>query len=99
MKIRPLHDHVIISRVKPDDTSKGGIFIPTTAQEKTSEGIVMAIGTGHLLESGTVVPLSVKNGDRILFDKFAGAEIKIGGEDFVVLREQNIIGVVDSNSN
>lgn len=97
MKIRPLHDHIIVSRVAADSQSKGGIFIPLSAQEKTTEGVVMAVGNGHLLESGTVVPLAVVVGNRVLFEKFSGSEIKLGGEEFVVLREQNIIGVVDSD--
>lgn len=94
MKIRPLHDHIIVTRVEPDTISKGGIVIPTTAQEKTTEGIVIAVGNGVHLENGKIRPLDVKNGDRILFEKYAGAEVKINGEEFTVLRESNVICVL-----
>lgn len=98
MKLRPLHDHVIVTRVKADTVSPGGIFIPPTAQEKTTEGIVIAVGNGRIMENGTVTPLDVKKGDHVLFEKYSGAEVKINGEDFVVLLEQNIICVLDKNS-
>lgn len=95
MKLRPLHDHVIVTRTKADTVSKGGIYIPPTAQEKTSEGIVVAVGTGQVLENGNVRPLDVKVGDSVLFDKFSGSEVKINGEEYVVLREHNIICAVN----
>lgn len=94
MKMRPLHDHVIVTRIEPDTVSKGGIFIPPTAQEKTTEGLVIAVGNGVHLENGTIRPLDVKKGDRVLFEKYAGAEVKINGEDFTVLRENNVICVL-----
>lgn len=94
MKLRPLHDHVIVTRAKADSVSKGGIYIPPTAQEKTSEGIVVAVGNGQVLENGTVRPLDVKAGDSILFDRFGGSEVKISGEEYVVLREHSIVCVL-----
>lgn len=94
MKMRPLHDHVIVTRVEPDTVSKGGIYIPPTAQEKTTEGLVIAVGNGVHLENGTIRPLDVKKGDRVLFEKYAGAEVKINGEEFTVLRENNVICVL-----
>lgn len=93
-KLRPLQDHVIVTRVKADAVSKGGIYIPPTAQEKTSEGVVVAVGNGQVLENGTVRPLDVKVGETVLFDKFSGSEVKISGEEYVVLRECNIICVL-----
>lgn len=98
MKLRPLHDHVIVTRVKADTVSSGGIFIPPTAQEKTTEGIVVAAGNGLITETGTVIPLDVKSGDHVLFDKYSGSEVKISGEEFVVLREQNIVCVLENDS-
>ena len=95
MKFRPLHDHVIVTRVKADEVSKGGIFIPPTAQEKTTEGVVVAVGTGIVLEDGTVRPLDVKPGDKVLFDKYAGGDVTIHGEEFVVMRENGIICILD----
>lgn len=95
MKFRPLHDHVIVTRAKADDVSKGGIYIPPTAQEKTSEGVVVAVGTGIVLENGTVRPLDVKPGDKVLFDKYAGGDVTIHGEEFVVMRENGIICILD----
>lgn len=94
MNLKPLHDHVLITRAKADTVSKGGIYIPPTAQEKTSEGVVVAVGNGQILENGTVRPLDVKVEDIVLFDKFGGSDVKINGEEFVVLREQNIICVI-----
>lgn len=95
MNCKPLHDNVIITRAKADDVSKGGIYIPTTAQEKTTEGTVVAVGDGLRAQDGTIYPLAVKPGDRVLFEKHAGAEVKINGEDFVVLREFNIICILN----
>lgn len=94
MEIRPLYDHVIVTRAKSDTVSKGGIYIPPAAQEKTSEGVVVAVGHGQVLENGTVRPLEVKVGDSVLFDKYGAVEVKISEEDFVVLREQSIVCVL-----
>ncbi len=95
MNLRPLNDHVILTRAKADTVSKGGIFIPPGAQEKTSEGVVVAVGPGQTLETGTVKALDVKVGDTVLFDKHSSSEVKIHGEDYVVLREYSIICVLN----
>ena len=94
MTFRPLHDRVLIRRVEEQDTIKGGIIIPDTAKEKSQEGEVIAVGTGKRLEDGTVVPLDVKVGDRILFGKYSGAEIRLETQDYLILREDEIVGVV-----
>ena len=94
MSLRPLHDRVLIKRVEEQETVKGGIIIPDTAKEKSQEGEVIAIGTGKRLEDGTVVPLEVKTGDRILFGKYSGAEIRLEGQDFIILREDEILGIL-----
>jgi chaperonin GroES len=94
MKVRPLHDRVLIKRVEEQETMRGGIIIPDSAKEKSQEGEVVSVGTGKRLENGTVVPLEVKEGDRILFGKYSGTEIKVEGEDFLILREDEIIGIL-----
>ena len=94
MKVRPLHDRILIQRLAQQETTKGGIIIPDTAKEKPIEGKVIAVGTGKITESGKVLPLDVKAGDRILFGKYSGTEIKMGGEEFVILREDEILAVV-----
>lgn len=96
MSLRPLHDRVLIKRVEEQETVKGGIIIPDTAKEKSQEGEVIAAGTGKRLEDGTVVPLEVKTGDRILFGKYSGAEIKLEGQDYIILREDEILGILTS---
>jgi chaperonin GroES len=95
MKIRPLHDRVIVQRIKEEETTKGGIIIPDTAKEKPSEGKVIAVGNGKLLENGNLKPLEVKKGDKVLFGKYAGSEIKIDGEEHLIMREDDIIAVVE----
>ncbi len=95
MKIRPLHDRVIVKRVEEEEKTKGGIIIPETAQEKPLEGKVIAVGKGRILEDGSVRPLDVKADDRVLFSKYAGTEIKIEGEEFLMLREDDILGVIE----
>jgi chaperonin GroES len=95
MKIRPLHDRVIVKRIKEEETTKGGIIIPDTAKEKPSEGKIIAIGKGKLLENGTLKPLDVKAGDKVLFGKYAGTEVKIDGEDHLIMREDDIIAIVE----
>lgn len=94
MNIRPLHDRVIVRRVEEERTSAGGIVIPDTAAEKPSQGEILAIGNGKLLESGDVRPLDVKVGDKVLFGKYSGTEVKVSGEDVLVMREEDIMGVV-----
>jgi chaperonin GroES len=95
MKFRPLHDRVVIRRAESDVKSKGGIIIPDTAKEKPQEGEVVAVGPGARDESGKLVPLDVKAGDRILFGKWSGTEVKIGGEDLLIMKEADIMGIVE----
>ena len=95
MKVRPLHDRVIVKRVEEEEKTKGGIIIPDTAKEKPMEGEVVAVGNGKVLESGERFPLEVKKGDRILFGKYAGTDIKIDGEEHLILREDDIIAIVE----
>jgi chaperonin GroES len=92
-----LHDRVLIKRVEEQETIKGGIIIPDTAKEKSQEGEVIAAGTGKRLENGTIVPLEVKTGDRILFGKYSGSEIKLQGQDYIILREEEILGILNHN--
>jgi len=98
MKVRPLHDRVLIKRVEEQETVRGGIIIPDTAKEKPQEGEVVAAGTGKRLENGTVIPLEVKAGDRVLFGKYSGTEIKLDGEELLILREDEILGILASNT-
>ena len=94
MAIRPLHDRILVKRVKEEETTKGGIIIPDTAKEKPIEAKVVAVGTGRLLDSGEVRPLAVKKGDLVLFGKYGGTEVKIDGEEHLILREDDILGIV-----
>ena len=94
MKIQPLHDRVIVKRVEEEETTKGGIIIPDTAKEKPMEGIVIAVGSGRIEEEGKKTPLEVKKGDRVLFSKYAGTEIKIDGEEHLIMKEEDIIAIV-----
>ena len=94
MKIRPLHDRVLIKRVAEEETVRGGIIIPDSAKEKPQEGEVVAVGNGKILENGQRVALDVKEGDRILFGKYAGSDIKIEGEEYLILREDEVLGVL-----
>jgi len=95
MKIRPLQDRVIVKRLEEEEKTKGGIIIPDTAKEKPQEGKVIAIGKGKVTEDGKVIPLDVKVGDKILFGKYSGTEIKIGGEEHLIMREEDILGVIE----
>ena len=96
MKIRPLQDRVIVRRVKEEEKTKGGLYIPDSAKEKPVEAIVIAVGNGKVLEDGTVRKLDVKAGDRILFGKYSGSEVKVDGEEHLILREDDILGVIES---
>jgi len=98
MKFRPLHDRVLIKRIEEQETVRGGIIIPDTAKEKPQEGEVIAAGTGKRLESGTVTPLEVKEGDRVLFGKYSGTEIKLDGTEYLILREDEILGIVSGST-
>jgi chaperonin GroES len=95
MKIRPLHDRVIVQRIQEEERTKGGIIIPDTAKEKPQEGKVIAVGPGKILENGTKVNLDVKVGDKILFGKYSGTEIKIEGDEYLMMREDDILGVIE----
>jgi chaperonin GroES len=95
MQIRPLYDRLVVRRVEQSETVMNGIIIPDTAKEKPQEGEVMAAGRGKRLEDGSVVPLDVKVGDRILFGKYSGSDIKIDGEEFLILREDEVLGVLE----
>jgi chaperonin GroES len=94
MGIRPLQDRVLVKRVEEEEKTKGGIIIPDTAKEKPIEGKVVAVGNGKVSEDGTVRPLEVKAGDRVLFGKYSGTEVKIDGEEHLILREDDILGIV-----
>ena len=98
MKFRPLHDRVVIRRIEGEEKTKGGIIIPDTAKEKPQEGEVIAAGPGARDESGTLVPLDVKAGDRVLFGKWSGTEVKIDGEDLLIMKESDIMGVIEGAS-
>ena len=95
MKFRPLHDRVVVKRIDAEEKSAGGIIIPDTAKEKPSQGEVIAVGPGARDEKGTLVPLDVKKGDRILFGKWSGTEIKLDGEDLLIMKESDILGVLE----
>ena len=95
MKIRPLHDRVIVRRVEEERTSPGGIVIPDTATEKPIQGEVIAVGNGKILENGEVRPLDLKVGDKVLFGKYSGTEVKVSGEELLVMREEDIMGVLE----
>lgn len=97
MKVRPLHDRIIVKRLEGEERTKGGIIIPDTAKEKPIEGRVIAVGNGKRLEDGTVRPLDVKAGDRVLFGKYSGTDIKIDGEEHLILREDDVLAVLESN--
>ena len=95
MKFRPLQDRILVKRVDSEVKTAGGIIIPNSAQEKPQEGLVVAMGNGKRLDDGTPVPMDVKKGDRILFGKYSGSEVKIDGEDHLILREDEILGVME----
>jgi chaperonin GroES len=95
MQVRPLYDRILVKRVEEETRSKGGLFLPETAKEKPSEGVVLAVGHGRVNEQGEIKPLQIKVGDRIAFGRYAGNEIKINGEDRLILREDEVFGVID----
>ena len=93
-KFRPLHDRVVVRRIEAQEKSKGGIIIPDTAQEKPQEGEIIAVGPGGRDEAGKLIPIDLKNGDRVLFGKWSGTEVKIDGEDLLIMKESDIMGVI-----
>ena len=96
MTVRPLHDRILVKRLEEKETVKGGIIIPDTAKEKPQEGEVVAVGNGKKTEDGKVIPLDVKAGDRILFSKYSGNEIKIDDVEYLIVREEEVLGVIES---
>ena len=94
MSIRPLHDRVIVKRVEEETTTAGGIVLPGSAAEKPSRGVILAVGSGKALDNGTVRALEVKVGDKVLFGKYSGNEVKVDGEDLIVMREEDIMGIL-----
>jgi chaperonin GroES len=98
MKFRPLHDRVVIKRIEGEDKTKGGIIIPDTVKEKPQEGEVVAVGPGARDESGKLIPLDLKAGERVLFGKWSGTEVKIDGQDLLIMKESDILGVLDAPS-
>jgi chaperonin GroES len=95
MKFRPLHDRVVVRRIEAEEKSAGGIIIPDTAKEKPSQGEVIAVGPGGRDESGKLIPIDVKEGDRVLFGKWSGTEVKIDGEELLIMKESDIMGIID----
>jgi chaperonin GroES len=95
MKLRPLQDRILVQRVKEEEKTKGGIIIPDTAKEKPAEGKVIAAGNGKLSEEGKRIALEVKKGDRILFGKYSGTEVKIEGEEYLIMREDDVLGIIE----
>src|SRR3982751_4234787 len=93
-KLTPLHDRIVVKRIEEAETTRGGIIIPDSAKDKPQEGEVIAVGKGKISEEGKVRPLDVKEGDRILFGKYSGTEIKLDGEDFIIMREEEVLGVI-----
>lgn len=94
MKIKPLHDRILVKRVEGEEMTKGGIIIPDSAKEKPAEGEIIAVGEGRVSEDGKVTPLAVKAGDKVLYSKYAGTEVKIEGEEFLMMREDDVLGII-----
>ena len=95
MKIRPLQDRILVKRLEEETTTKGGIIIPDTAKEKPAEGTVVAVGNGKMSDDGNLIPLELKEGDRVLFSKYGGTEVKIEGEEYLIMTQDDVLGVVD----
>ena len=98
MKFRPLHDRVVVRRIEAEEKSAGGIIIPDTAKEKPSQGEVIAVGPGGRDESGKLIPIDVKEGDRVLFGKWSGTEVKIDGRELLIMKETDIMGIIDERA-
>jgi chaperonin GroES len=98
MKFRPLHDRVVVRRIEAEEKSTGGIIIPDTAKEKPSQGEVIAVGPGGRDESGKLIPIDIKEGDRVLFGKWSGTEVKIDGEELLIMKESDIMGIIDERA-
>lgn len=98
MKIKPLHDNILVKRVEEAEKTKGGIYIPDTAKEKPAEGEVVAVGSGRIGKDGKLIPLTVKEGDRILFQKYGGTEVKIEGEEYLIMDEDSVMAIIERDS-
>ena len=98
IKVRPLHDRIIVQRLEEEEQQVGGIIIPDTAKEKPQQGKVVAVGKGKVKEDGGILPMDVKEGDTILFGKYSGQEIKLDGDDYLIMREDEVLGVVNTNT-
>ena len=96
MAFKPLHDRVVVKRVQSDEKTKGGLIIPDSAKEKPAEGEVVAVGEGARKDSGELIPMSVKAGDRILFGKWSGTEVKLDGEEFLIMKESDVMGIIEA---
>ena len=99
MKFTPLHDRVLVRRVEQDEKTAGGIIIPDTAKEKPSEGLIVSAGSGARREDGTIMPLDVKAGDQVLFGKWSGTEVMVDGEDLLIMKESDLLGIIDAPKN
>ncbi|MBU0994732.1 MAG: co-chaperone GroES [Proteobacteria bacterium] len=95
MKIRPLHDRILVKRLEEESKTKGGIIIPDTAKEKPAEGTVVAVGNGKISDDGNVIPMQLKEGDRVLFSKYGGTEVKIDGAEYLIMSQDDVLGVVE----
>jgi len=98
MKVRPLHDRILLKRIEEKENVKGGIVIPDTAKEKPQEAVVVAVGNGKILENGTRLTLEVKEGDHVLFGKYSGSEIKVDGEEYLIVREDDVLGILAASA-
>lgn len=96
MKLRPLQDRILVKRLEEENTTKGGIIIPDTAKEKPAEGRIAATGNGKVLDDGKVIPLELKEGDHVLFSKYSGTEVKIDGEEFLIMNQDDVLGVIEA---
>ncbi|MCU0556793.1 MAG: co-chaperone GroES [Desulfobacterales bacterium] len=95
MKLRPLQDRIIVQRVEEESKTKGGIIIPDSAKEKPAEGVVISVGKGKVADDGKLIPMEVKTGDRILFGKYSGSEVKVEGEEYLIMREDDVLGIIE----
>jgi len=95
MKVKPLHDNILVERLEETEKTKGGIIIPDSAKEKPAQGVVVAVGGGRLDEKGKTVPLEVKEGDKVLFRKYAGTEVNIGGDDYLIMSEDDVLAIIE----
>jgi len=98
MKIRPLHDRIVVKRIEPSEQRQSGLFIPDSAKEKPQEGQIVAVGKGKRLKDGSVAPVDVRAGDRILFGKYTGSEIEVDGEEFLIMHEDDVLGVIEETA-